>query len=172
MCLTYHLYLFSCVSLTCDSLFLVSHQVEACRLYSKFSARPSSLEMIPAVVEKVNCVLRPHEIKNSSFVACSTCLSALRPSIWYNKKVYIHFSRYTFLKFAFLALPYVCQTFNVFLKLNAPNVRRNIQFTMFCLCFLGCKEQHLWPPRSLLHRHSWRHGERQNRPDQCQVSFM
>uniref|UniRef100_A0A671LD75 2-hydroxyacyl-CoA lyase 1 n=1 Tax=Sinocyclocheilus anshuiensis TaxID=1608454 RepID=A0A671LD75_9TELE len=27
-------------------------QVEACRLYSKFSARPSSLEMIPAVVEK------------------------------------------------------------------------------------------------------------------------
>ncbi|XP_052435059.1 2-hydroxyacyl-CoA lyase 1 [Carassius gibelio] len=28
-------------------------QVEACRLYSKFSARPSSLEMIPAVVEKV-----------------------------------------------------------------------------------------------------------------------
>uniref|UniRef100_A0A8C2CLS1 2-hydroxyacyl-CoA lyase n=1 Tax=Cyprinus carpio TaxID=7962 RepID=A0A8C2CLS1_CYPCA len=26
--------------------------VEACRLYSKFSARPSSLEMIPAVVEK------------------------------------------------------------------------------------------------------------------------
>lgn len=27
-------------------------QVEACRLYSKFSVRPSSLEMIPAVVEK------------------------------------------------------------------------------------------------------------------------
>ncbi|KAJ8004776.1 hypothetical protein DPEC_G00139830 [Dallia pectoralis] len=27
-------------------------QVEACRLYSKFSARPSSLDMIPAVVEK------------------------------------------------------------------------------------------------------------------------
>lgn len=27
-------------------------QVESCRLYSKFSARPSSLEMIPAVVEK------------------------------------------------------------------------------------------------------------------------
>lgn len=37
------------------SLFhCVSPQVEACRLYSKFSARPSSLEMIPAVVEKVN----------------------------------------------------------------------------------------------------------------------
>lgn len=31
-------------------------QVEACRLYSKFSARPSSLEAIPAVVEKaVRC---------------------------------------------------------------------------------------------------------------------
>lgn len=28
-------------------------QVEACRLYSKFSARPSSLEAIPSVVEKV-----------------------------------------------------------------------------------------------------------------------
>ncbi|KAI7806248.1 2-hydroxyacyl-CoA lyase 1 [Triplophysa rosa] len=27
-------------------------QVEACRLYSKFSARPSSLQMIPAVIEK------------------------------------------------------------------------------------------------------------------------
>ncbi|KAJ6651729.1 hypothetical protein lerEdw1_020673 [Lerista edwardsae] len=27
-------------------------QVEACRLYSKFSARPSSLEVIPAVIEK------------------------------------------------------------------------------------------------------------------------
>lgn len=78
MCFTYLLYLFSSVFLTCDILFLVSHQVEACRLYSKFSARPSSLEMIPAVVEKVNCVLRP---QNSSFVACSPCLSALRPSI-------------------------------------------------------------------------------------------
>uniref|UniRef100_A0A672MCS1 2-hydroxyacyl-CoA lyase n=1 Tax=Sinocyclocheilus grahami TaxID=75366 RepID=A0A672MCS1_SINGR len=31
-------------------------QVEACRLYSKFSARPSSLEMIPAVVEKAMSV--------------------------------------------------------------------------------------------------------------------
>lgn len=28
-------------------------QVEACRLYSKFSARPSNLEAIPSVVEKV-----------------------------------------------------------------------------------------------------------------------
>uniref|UniRef100_A0A8C2XI18 2-hydroxyacyl-CoA lyase 1 n=1 Tax=Cyclopterus lumpus TaxID=8103 RepID=A0A8C2XI18_CYCLU len=28
-------------------------QVEACRLYSKFSARPSSLEVIPSVIEKV-----------------------------------------------------------------------------------------------------------------------
>lgn len=27
--------------------------MEACRLYSKFSARPSSLEAIPAVIEKV-----------------------------------------------------------------------------------------------------------------------
>ena len=28
-------------------------QVEACRLYSKFSARPSTLEVIPSVIEKV-----------------------------------------------------------------------------------------------------------------------
>lgn len=27
--------------------------MEACRLYSKFSARPSTLEVIPSVVEKV-----------------------------------------------------------------------------------------------------------------------
>lgn len=33
--------------------FSMCHQVEACRLYSKFSARPSSLEVIPSVVEKV-----------------------------------------------------------------------------------------------------------------------
>uniref|UniRef100_A0A3P8XRV9 2-hydroxyacyl-CoA lyase n=1 Tax=Esox lucius TaxID=8010 RepID=A0A3P8XRV9_ESOLU len=31
---------------------LFDSQVEACRLYSKFSARPSSLDMIPSVVEK------------------------------------------------------------------------------------------------------------------------
>uniref|UniRef100_A0A8D2LF80 2-hydroxyacyl-CoA lyase 1 n=1 Tax=Varanus komodoensis TaxID=61221 RepID=A0A8D2LF80_VARKO len=31
-------------------------QVEACRLYSKFAARPSSLEAIPAVIEKVQAV--------------------------------------------------------------------------------------------------------------------
>lgn len=39
-------------SVTRRSCQLVS-QVEACRLYSKFSARPSSLEAIPSVVEKV-----------------------------------------------------------------------------------------------------------------------
>lgn len=39
----------------CNDLTQLAHnpQVEACRLYSKFSARPSNLEAIPSVVEKV-----------------------------------------------------------------------------------------------------------------------
>ncbi|OWK05890.1 hypothetical protein Celaphus_00012772, partial [Cervus elaphus hippelaphus] len=34
--------------------------VEACRLYSKFSARPSSIEAIPSIIEKVQCLLCRH----------------------------------------------------------------------------------------------------------------
>uniref|UniRef100_A0A8C2XA06 2-hydroxyacyl-CoA lyase n=1 Tax=Cyclopterus lumpus TaxID=8103 RepID=A0A8C2XA06_CYCLU len=56
-------------------------QVEACRLYSKFSARPSSLEVIPSVIEKVVYKIVLFAIISLSFydiVLHSITLSALR----------------------------------------------------------------------------------------------